>query len=193
MPLLGTALNRYLVKLPGLNLLSLTATAQLDVSEPPSLLTFVDGVRGLFGDVGAGLDASAASDLWAAGALFSELITGVNKNSSRTDDIYLQIDLTGRRVLEVSCGHGGGASAARPALMGAVDAQERHDEVLRHLLTVEDLLGDPEGEGGDARRRLRDPDRPGVVLVERDVVLLDIALLDEGLLVEVELDVAVEA
>lgn len=59
------------------------------------------GAVGAYNAFTGGVINGGASSVGVAGGtlqFFSELITGVNKNSSRTDDIYLQIDLTGNTV-----------------------------------------------------------------------------------------------
>lgn len=59
------------------------------------------GAVGAYNAFTGGVVNGGASSVGVAGGtlqFFSELITGVNKNSSRTDDIYLQIDLTGQTV-----------------------------------------------------------------------------------------------
>jgi hypothetical protein len=59
------------------------------------------GAVGAYNAFTGGVVNGGASSVGVAGGtlqFFSELITGVNKNSSRTDDIYLQIDLTGQTI-----------------------------------------------------------------------------------------------
>lgn len=59
------------------------------------------GTSGAFNAFSGGAVTSGASSAGVAGgslSLFSQGITGVNKKSTRTDDLYLQIDLTGQSV-----------------------------------------------------------------------------------------------
>jgi hypothetical protein len=60
------------------------------------------GVAGAFNPFTGGVVTGGPSTVGVAGGtlqLFSQGITGVNKNSSRTDDLYLQIDLTGQSTV----------------------------------------------------------------------------------------------
>lgn len=59
------------------------------------------GAAGAFNPFSGGVVTGGASSVGVAGGtlqLFSQAITGVNKTSNRTDDLYLQIDLTGQSV-----------------------------------------------------------------------------------------------
>lgn len=59
------------------------------------------GVAGAFNPFTGGVVTGGSSSVGVAGgtlSLFSQAITGVNKRSNRTDDLYLQIDLTGQTV-----------------------------------------------------------------------------------------------
>jgi hypothetical protein len=59
------------------------------------------GVAGAFNAFTGGVVNGGTSNVGVAGGslqLFSQAINGGNKNSSRTDDLYLQIDLTGQTV-----------------------------------------------------------------------------------------------
>ncbi len=60
------------------------------------------GVAGAFNPFTGGVVNGGASSVGVAGGslqLFSQAITGVNRNSNRTDDLYLQIDLTGQSTV----------------------------------------------------------------------------------------------
>ena len=60
------------------------------------------GVAGGFNPFSGGVVSGGPSTIGVAGGtlqLFSQAITGVNRNSSRTDDLYLQIDLTGQTTV----------------------------------------------------------------------------------------------
>lgn len=68
-------------------------------------------VKGRLGGAGAfnaftgGVVTGGASSVGVAGgtlALFSQAVNGANRNSSRTDDLYLQIDLTGQNLTPAS-------------------------------------------------------------------------------------------
>lgn len=57
------------------------------------------GTSGVFNPFSGAAVTGGASSVGVAGgtlSLFSQAITGANKKSSRTDDLYLQIDLTGQ-------------------------------------------------------------------------------------------------
>jgi len=59
------------------------------------------GTGGAFSPFAGGVVTGGASTAGVAGGtlkLFSQSINGTNKSSSRTDDLYLQIDLTGQTV-----------------------------------------------------------------------------------------------
>ena len=59
------------------------------------------GTSGAFNPFSGAVVTGGSSSVGVAGgtlALFSQAITGVNKKSNRTDDLYLQIDLTGQTV-----------------------------------------------------------------------------------------------
>jgi hypothetical protein len=59
------------------------------------------GTSGAFNPFTGGVVTGGASSVGVAGgslSLFSQAITGLNKKSNRTDDLYLQIDLTGQTV-----------------------------------------------------------------------------------------------
>ena len=59
------------------------------------------GTTGLFNPFSGAAVTGGASSVGVAGgtlALFTQSINGANKKSSRTDDLYLQIDLTGQTV-----------------------------------------------------------------------------------------------
>ncbi|MCC6928256.1 MAG: hypothetical protein IT359_04600 [Gemmatimonadaceae bacterium] len=59
------------------------------------------GTSGAFNPFSGAVVTGGASSVGVAGgtlSLFSQAITGANKKSSRTDDLYLQIDLTGQSV-----------------------------------------------------------------------------------------------
>ena len=59
------------------------------------------GTSGVFNPFSGAVVTGGASSVGVAGgtlSLFSQAITGANKKSSRTDDLYLQIDLTGQTV-----------------------------------------------------------------------------------------------
>jgi hypothetical protein len=59
------------------------------------------GAIGAYNAFSGGVVNGGASSVGVAGGslqFFSEAINGTNKNSSRTDDVYLQIDLTGQTV-----------------------------------------------------------------------------------------------
>ncbi|MFN8668284.1 MAG: hypothetical protein U0164_13995 [Gemmatimonadaceae bacterium] len=59
------------------------------------------GTSGVFNPFSGAVVTGGASSVGVAGgtlSLFSQAITGANKKSSRTDDLYLQIDLTGQSV-----------------------------------------------------------------------------------------------
>jgi len=59
------------------------------------------GTSGAFNPFTGAVVIGGASSVGVAGgtlSLFSQAITGTNKKSSRTDDLYLQIDLTGQSV-----------------------------------------------------------------------------------------------
>lgn len=59
------------------------------------------GAAGAFSSFSGGAVTGGASSVGVAGGslqLFSEAISGANKTSSRTDDLHLQIDLTGQTV-----------------------------------------------------------------------------------------------
>lgn len=60
------------------------------------------GVVGPFNPFTGGVVTGGSSTVGVAGGtlqLFSQAITGVNRNSNRTDDLYLQIDLTGQSAV----------------------------------------------------------------------------------------------
>ena len=60
------------------------------------------GLAGAFNPFTGGVVTGGASTTGVAGGtlqLFSQGITGVNRNSNRTDDLYLQIDLTGQTTV----------------------------------------------------------------------------------------------
>lgn len=60
------------------------------------------GVAGAFNPFTGGVVNGGSSTVGVAGGtlqLFSQAITGANRNSSRTDDLYLQIDLTGQTTV----------------------------------------------------------------------------------------------
>ncbi len=88
---------------------------------------------------------------------------GPGGGTSRSAPPFAVDDLLGvlERVFDIGDAAllGGGEALFQRVL---VDAQERHDQVLGHLLAVEDLLGDPEGQRRDAGR---DRDRHGLVAV----------------------------
>lgn len=59
------------------------------------------GTSGVFNPFSGGAVTGGASSVGVAGgtlSLFSQAISGANKKSNRTDDLYLQIDLTGQTV-----------------------------------------------------------------------------------------------
>lgn len=60
------------------------------------------GTSGAFNAFTGGVVTGGASSVGVAGGslqLFSQAITGANRNSNRTDDLYLQIDLTGQTTV----------------------------------------------------------------------------------------------
>ena len=60
------------------------------------------GIAGAFNPFTGGVVNGGASSVGVAGStlqLFSQAITGANRNSNRTDDLYLQIDLTGQTTV----------------------------------------------------------------------------------------------
>jgi hypothetical protein len=60
------------------------------------------GAAGAFNPFTGGVVTGGASSVGVAGGtlqLFSQAISGANRNSSRTDDLYLQIDLTGQSTV----------------------------------------------------------------------------------------------
>ncbi|MBL8958793.1 MAG: hypothetical protein JNJ98_02990, partial [Gemmatimonadetes bacterium] len=60
------------------------------------------GTSGVFNPFTGGVVTGGSTNIGVAGGtlqLFSQAITGANRNSNRTDDLYLQLDLTGQTTV----------------------------------------------------------------------------------------------